>query len=468
MVDDLCHLGVLELARLYRLGKLSPLEVVKAHLHRVDRLNPVVNAYGLVFHDSAVQVGRAMEDLFRAGVDLGPLQGVPISVKDLIRVRGSVTKAGSRVLLEELPDQNDARVVHSLRAAGAIIIGKTNLHEFATGNPDPAGPFGLVQNPRRIGYHPGSSSSGAGAAVAAGMGVVAIGTDTGGSIRIPAALCGVSGLKPTTGKITTDGIIPLSYTLDTVGPLARRVSDIAAVISVWDANRREKPPARSIHGWRIGVPVGIFFDQIQSTAAAAHKNTLGLLRDLGCRLIEFEPKGMEEMNEHSTLITQVEASEYHERYRDREHLYGANFRERIFPGREIKAVKYLQARRRQMELREEWLRLADGFQLFVTPTVPAAAPPHGTTTIEVGGNPVPFRPLLSRFTRPINFLGWPALTIPNGVTDEGLPTGFQISGPPGSEGILLTLGGNLEKVLGIVDQLGIEPRYSNVSSGGSV
>jgi aspartyl-tRNA(Asn)/glutamyl-tRNA(Gln) amidotransferase subunit A len=464
LADDICSLGVFELARMYRRGETSPVEVVKAHLERCDRLNPVLNAYRLLLPDSAMQAARAMENLFRAGVDLGPLQGVPVSVKDLIRVRGTLTSAGSRVLLQELPDQEDARVVRWLRAAGAVIIGKTNLHEFATGDPDPAGPFGLVQNPRRMGSHPGSSSSGAGAAAAAGLGVVAIGTDTGGSIRIPAYLCGVAGLKPTTGKMDMEGIIPLSPTLDTVGPLARRVSDIAAFHALWAASQKEVPDfpgslAASIRGWRVGVPAGEYFHQLHSPVAEAYEHTLGILQDLGCRLVEFEPRGIEGMNELCTLIIQAEASAYHERYRDREHLYGANFRERIFPGREIKAITYLAARRRQQELQEEWLKLAEGFDLLVTPAGPVVAPPHGVSTIDMGGSPVPFRTLLSRFTRPFNLLGWPALSIPNGMTEEGLPTGIQVSGPPESETDLLILGHQLERVLSLVEKLGIEPRF---------
>ena len=232
MADDLCSLGVFELARLYRENKVSPVEAVEAHLQRCDRLNPVLNAFLAILRDSAMEAARAAESLFRAGVDLGPLQGVPVSVKDIIRVRGTRTTAASKVLLEEGLDRDDAVVVRRLRAAGAILIGKTNLHEFATGDPDPAGPFGLVQNPRLVGCHPGSSSSGAGAAAAAGLGVIAVGTDTGGSVRIPAYLCGVAGLKPTTGRIDLGGIIPLSWTLDTVGPLARRVRDVGAAWAV--------------------------------------------------------------------------------------------------------------------------------------------------------------------------------------------------------------------------------------------
>jgi aspartyl-tRNA(Asn)/glutamyl-tRNA(Gln) amidotransferase subunit A len=199
-----------------------------------------LNAFLLILRESAIKASQAMENLFQAGVDLGPLQGVPVSVKDIIRLRGTITTGASRVLLQAQPDQRDAGIVRLLPQAGGIIIGKTNLHEFATGDPDPAGPFGLVQNSRSVGYHPGSSSSGAGAAVAAGLGVIALGTDTGGSVRIPVCLCGVAGLKPTTGSVDLAGIIPLSRTLDTVGPLGRCVSDIAAVWAVWGGNRRHE------------------------------------------------------------------------------------------------------------------------------------------------------------------------------------------------------------------------------------
>ncbi len=362
--DKLCELGVLDLARLYRRGEVSPREVVSAHLGRCERLNPVLNAYLVLLHKSAVDAAIAMEALFRADVDLGPLQGVPVSVKDLMRLRGTPTTAGSRVLLQEPPDQEDAAVVRLLRAAGAIIIGKTNLYEFASGDPDPAGPFGLVQNPRRVGHHSGMSSSGAGAAVAAGLGVVAIGTDTGGLVRIPAYLCGVSGLKPTTGRVSTEGVIPLSWTLDSVGPLARRVSDVAAVMAVCAGpglteaimSKTTEPyfPYHldaPVRGWRVGVPRGKLFEQLQTSVAEGFERTLQLLRDLGCELIDFDPTGIEVMNELTVLITRAEVACYHERYRQREHLYGANFlKERILAGRELKALTYLAARQQQIEL----------------------------------------------------------------------------------------------------------------------
>ena len=471
MMDDLCNLGVFELARLYRRKDISPVEVVADHLERCERLNPVLNAYLLILRESALQAARAMENLFQAGIDLGPLQGVPVSVKDIIHVRGTATTAGSRVLLGEPPDERDAVVVRLLRSAGAVIIGKTNLHEFATGDPDPAGPFGLVQNPRCIGCHPGSSSSGAGAAVAAGLGVIAIGTDTGGSVRIPAYLCGVAGLKPTTGRLDLEGVIPLSWTLDTVGPLGRRVGDIAAVWQALNGNTHrqggwldselpfDQPRTdRPVLGWRVGVPRGDYFSRLQPEVTAAFQHTLGLLNGLGCRLVDFDPRGVEEMPDLCQQIMQAEGSTYHERHREREHLYGTGFRDRILPGREMKAMTYLSARRRQVELQQEWLNMARGFDVLVVPSGPALAPLHGQKTIEIAGRSLPFRSVLGSFTRPFNLLGWPALTLPNGISDRGLPTGVQIAGPPDSEERLLILGHQLEGALGLVGKLGIEPR----------
>lgn len=469
--DELCKLGVFDLARLYRRGEITPRDVVTAHLRRCERLNPKLNAFLLLLDKSAIQAAKSAEALFRAGIDLGPLQGIPVSVKDLIRVKGTRTTAGSRVLLQEPADQYDAAIVQRLRSAGAIVFGKTNLHEFASGDPDPAGPFGWVQNPRRIGHHPGMSSSGAGASIAAGLGVIALGTDTGGSIRIPAYLCGVAGLKPTNGRLNMEGIIPLSWTLDTVGPLARRVGDVAAAwlactesgmapnINI-DRKEMDFPNSleQAVRDWRVGIPRSQFFEQKELPVTTAFEETLKLLRSFGCQLINFDPPDIERTSELSLLITRAEAATYHERYGEREQLYGSGFlQERLLPGREIKAWVYLLARRQQNELQQRWLKLTERFDALILPSGPVVAPRHGTSTMDFGGEKIHYRALLSRFTRLFNLLGWPALTIPNGIDDQGLPVGVQIVGPPDSEIRLLTLGHQLEQALGLVEKLGIEP-----------
>lgn len=470
MADELCAMGVLELAREYRQGKLSPVEVVRAHLERCTRLNPVLNAFLCLLNDSAMESARSMESLFKAGVDLGPLQGVPVTIKDLIQVQGTKTTAGSRVLLTAPPDAADALVVRRLRAGGAVIIGKTNLHEFAAGDPEPEGPFGLVQNPRRVGCHPGSSSSGAGAAAATGLGVIGMGTDTGGSIRIPASLCGVAGIKPTTGWISLEGIVPLSDTLDAVGPLARRASDLAAALGALAegcpglpaahcaAADLEKSLERNLRGWRVGLPQGDFFSNAQPAVVQALARTREVLGELDCQFFDFDPPGIAAIPELTLTIIRAESAACHEKYRGKEQLYGPSFRERILAGREVKALDYLHARRRQSELQQDWLELMNRCDLLIAPTTPSVAPPHGASTIEVGGEAVPFRELLGRFTRPFNLLGWPAVSLPNGMDEQGLPTGVQIAGPPGSEARLLVVAHQLEKRLGLVDRLGIEPQ----------
>lgn len=269
-----------------------------------------------------------------------------------------------------------------------------------------------------------------------------------------------------------EGVIPLSSTLDTIGPLARRVSDIAAAFKVCSCpsldhhNTINQSGADFLHesektvrGWRVGVLRGEFFDKMQAPVGKAFESTVQLLRDLGCQLIDFEPPRIEAMPELVTVIIQAEGSAYHERHRSKEHLYGPGFRERIFPGREINAVTYLETRKRQLEFQQEWLKFSSRFDVLITPSGPAVAPPHGTTTIEVDGEHFPFRALLGRFTRPFNLLGWPALTVPNGINEEGLPTGLQIVGLPDCETRLLILGEQVERTLGLTAKLGIEPIY---------
>ena len=250
-----------------------------------------------------------------------------------------------------------------------------------------------------------------------------------------------------------------------MGPLARRVKDVAVALDTLRNSGSMKTESdflnllnQTARGTRVGVPRGEFYEKVQSPVRDAFEGTLRTLRDLGCQLIDFDPPGITEIIGLTLVIMQAEGSAYHERYRQVDHLYGDNFRERIFPGRELKALTYLQARERQRELQQEWLNLSRGFEVLVAPGTPAVAPPHGVGTVEIQGSLIPFREALSRLTRPFNFLGWPALCLPNGTNEEGLPTGVQIAGPPDSEWQLLRLGHHVEQALRIVDKLGIEPK----------
>jgi len=470
---ELCALGVLELARLYRSGKLSPVEVTQATLERIERLNPELNAYLTVLGDSALAAARAAEIQLGAGIDLGPLHGVPVSVKDIIRVKGTRTSAASKVLHDAPPDAEDATVVRRLRAAGAVLAGKVNLHEFALGDPDPEGPFGNVQNPRKLGHQSGSSSSGSGAATAAGLGVLSLGSDTGGSIRHPAAVCGVVGLKPTYGLVPVRGVIPLSVQLDHVGPLGRAVADVAAGLTVIAGQDPRDPysiqaPAvdyvaaleQEVRGLRLGIPTNAFFRFGLPVALALVEGAQKALIDCGLVPIPVELPRVQEATELvRTLFIPVDLWAYHEHYRAREALYGRNFRERALPGREIRAPQYLHAKDAQAEIRRDWLALFEQMDVLVLPANVAGAAPHGQSAITIDGVSHPLRAVTAPYNPVANITGFPAMVLPVGETPEGLPIAVQLMGPPLSEARLLAVGQVLEQALGnLTAKWGIEPR----------
>ena len=468
---ELCALGVRELGRMYRTREVSPVEVTTAILERIARLNPTLRAYITVLEDSALLAARAAEHQIAAGIDLGQLHGVPVAVKDIIRVRGTRTTAASRVLLDAPPDAEDAPVVWRLRSAGAILIGKLNLHEFARGDPDPNGPFGDVQNPRKIGRQAGSSSSGSAAAVAAGLAVVALGTDTGGSIRHPAAVCGVVGLKPTYGLVPLRGVVPLSTALDHVGPLGRSVRDVAASLTAIAGHDALDPTSilapvpdyvavleENLRGLRLGLPTNAFYQFGHREAVSAFEQGRDALIKLGLMPVPLELPSAEETNDLSKVIIDVDLWAYHEQFRQRQALYGKDFLDRSLPGLEVRAVTYARAKEAQDNIRRRWLRLFERVDLLALPGNVAEAPPHGTTTIEVDGQPYPVSMVTSRYNRASNITGFPAVVVPCGATRAGLPIGLQLVGPPLSEGRLLAAAYALEQHLGnLPAQWGIDP-----------
>jgi aspartyl-tRNA(Asn)/glutamyl-tRNA(Gln) amidotransferase subunit A len=451
---------------------LSPVEVTSATLDRIERLNPLLNAYINVLGDSAAAAAKAAELQLQAGIDLGPLHGVPVSVKDNIRVRGTVTTAASRVLLGAQPDEEDATVVRRLRAAGAILIGKVNLHEFAFGAPDSDGPFGEVQNPRRLGFQTGASSSGSAAAVAAGLSVISLGTDTGGSIRQPASLCGLVGLKATYGLVPIRGVIPDSVHLDHVGPLARSVYDAAAALLAIAGHDSDDPysvlsvvedyPAavgRDVRGLRLGLPSDPHFSFGKPEALDLVEQAQGTLARLGLLPASISLPRVEELEAIADVLITSDLAEYHEQYEDRRQAYGLNFLERTEAGRRATAVQYSRARQAQVEIRRQWLGLFERVDLLALPANLAAASPLGVDTVEVSGATYPTRAVTSRYGRLANLTGFPALAVPIGETEQGLPIGIQLVGPPFCESRLLAVGHALEHALGdLCGQWGIEPR----------
>lgn len=473
--DDVCGLGAAELGRLYRNRDLSPVEVVRCTCDRIERLAPALNAYITVLRESAIAAAKAMEMQFAAGIDLGPLHGVPVSVKDVIAMRHTRTTAASRVLESAPVDTQDAQVVRRLRAGGAVIVGKTNLSEFCVAGNDPDGPFGTVQNPRRIGYQTGGSSSGAAAAVAAGLAVLSLGTDCGGSIRLPASFCGVAGLKPTYDLLSMDGVLTSSRTLDHVGPLARSVADIAAGLAVLVGSDAVDGPevtvsasshvgyldalASRVDGLRFGVPSHPYY----AFGDAANQERVARARDvlagLGLRPVPLEIPHAEEATEATEAILSGDHYAYHEARIQAGAPYGKDFFEQVKRWRRVTVAEYARARDLQVIIRREWLALFDRVDVVVFPANAAVAPPEGMDMIEIGGRRESVRQANGRFNRVSDLTGFPALTVPIGESVEGLPVGIQLIGPPRGESRLLAVGYALEQACGnLPASWGIEPR----------
>lgn len=459
----LAFASIAQIARLYRRRKLSPVELTKYLLQRISRLNPQLNAFITVTEELALQQARRAEsELFRkAGGsksrrDRGPLQGIPISLKDNIFTAGIRTTAGSAVLRNFIPQQ-DAPVVTSLQAAGAVILGKTNMHEFAYGTTSNNPHYGPVRNPwdpRRIA---GGSSGGAAAALAAGLCCGSIGTDTGGSIRIPASLCGVVGLKPGLNRVSAREIVPLSPTLDVVGPLARSVDDAALLLEPIFIRRKGE---RSLRGssaasskkrkFRVAIPDDFFFDVLSPEMEKSFHAALHILKKQTTLVKSVSIPLLNETEDAGNRIAWAEATHYHQKsgwFPQHAAEYGDDVRDRIEKGTTILAVDFLEA----MELRERFIAefhaamLDQDLDALVVPTTPITAAKVGEESIAVGGTEYLTRALLLRLNRPANLAGIPALTVPCGFTQNDLPVGLQFIGPLNSEFTLLQLARNFEQ-----------------------
>lgn len=455
--SDLAFASIEEIGRLFRKRKLSPVEVTKLMLARIERLNPKLNAYLTVTGELALaQAKKAESELYaprerKGHRDRGPLHGIPISLKDNIYTKDVRTTAGSKILRDFIP-QRDAVVVSQLKEAGAVILGKTNLHEFAYGVTTNNPHFGPTRNPRDLDRIPGGSSGGSAAAVAAGLCYGSIGTDTGGSIRIPAALCGSVGLKPTFGRVSTVDVVPLSPRLDCVGPLARSADDVALLLDpifvhggkearLQNATRTKSP---SLRGFRIGVPKDFFLKIVSVEVEYAFENALRVLRKLGATLKEASIPLLQETEDAGNQIAWAEATHYHQQagwFPDRARDYGEDVRTRLELGAKVAATTYLQA----LEQREAFI---GGFHAamahakldaLVVPTTPIPAPAIGEETTAVCGTNHPTRALLLRNNRPANLAGLPAISLPCEPTPDGSPVGLQLIGCVTDEALLLRI-----------------------------
>ena len=453
---DLAFASIEEVGKLFRKRKLSPVELTKLMLTRIEQLNPKLNAYITVTAElSLAQAKKAEAELFaprgRKGLrDRGPLHGIPISLKDNIYTEGVRTTAGSKILKDFIPKE-DAAVVAQLKQAGAIIVGKTNMHEFAYGVTSNNPHYGAVCNPWDLERIPGGSSGGSAAAVASGLCYGSIGTDTGGSIRIPAALCGVVGIKPTFGRVSVKDVIPLSPHLDCVGPLARTATDAAILLDPLFVRGKGEPSLQSAaksprhpRRLRLGLPKAFFLDIISPEVETAFQEALRLLQKSKVSLKEVSIPLLLETEDAGNQIAWAEATHYHQQagwFPARGAEYGGDVRTRLEMGAKVSATAYLQA----MELRNSFIEhfhaaMAEAnVDALVFPTTPITAPMIGEETTFVGGTGHPTRALLIRTNRPANLAGLPAISVPAGFTPEGLPVGLQLIGAVTDEHVLLQI-----------------------------
>jgi aspartyl-tRNA(Asn)/glutamyl-tRNA(Gln) amidotransferase subunit A len=452
----LTNLSLAEAARLVASREVSPVELTRACLDRIERLDRQINAFITRTADQALHEASEAEAAIARGDRIGPLHGIPLALKDLYDTRGVRTTAGSSFFAAHVPDR-DAAVVERLRRAGAVILGKLNLHEIALGVTNDNPHFGPCRNPWDTARVTGGSSGGSAAALAAEMCFGALGSDTGGSIRIPASLCGIVGLKPTYGRVSLRGAVPLSWNLDHAGPMTRRVMDAATMLDVIAGFDPEDPGSANVPNgnwtagvaggvarWHVGVASGEALANVDADVAAAFQAAVSVFASLGAVVQEVElPELSEAARLNGMMTTSDAATFHHERLAKSPDGFGADVLARLRRGESTSRQDYAQARRTQQILRrrfESWFHDGGGsLDVLLTPATPIPAP------IRDGMDAVALAPVLTRFTAPFNFTGMPALSLPCGFTRGGLPIGLQIVAAPWREVDVLRAGHAFEQ-----------------------
>lgn len=415
-------------------GQLKSEKLTEECLSQIEALNPKLNAFITVTADEALKAARDADKDIAGGRYRGPLHGIPVSLKDLVDLKGIRTTAGSLVRASHVATE-DADVTSRLRDAGAVFVGKTNLHEFAFGTTTEDSGFGKAHHPVDPSRSPGGSSGGSAIAIATGMSLGTVGTDTGGSIRIPAAVCGIVGLKPGWGEISASGVVPLSRQLDHVGPLGACVTDAwIQYNAMLPAGRQTTgvPAAASLKGLRLGVPAGYLFDQLDADVERVVMSTIDTLRRSGAIVTEVAIPHATDMAAIYLHLVLGDAAEYHARTLiSRPQDYTPNVRLRLEMARYVLAEDYVRALRGKAVIAHEVDRAMDGVDALVLPSLAIPAPPIGAVTMPVKGGPEAVRTLMLRCTQPFNLSGHPAISIPCGHAHGGLPIGFQLAGHHG-------------------------------------
>lgn len=454
MSDELAGMTLTEVAAAIRRRKVSSLEVTQNLLARIDRLQPALNCFISVERDEVLKAARKADRALARNGKVGPLHGVPLAHKDMFYRAGKVATCGSKILREHRQQVN-ATVVERLAAAGALWLGGLNMGEFAS---DPTGGnehFGRCFNPWNLDYVTGGSSSGSASSVAARLGYAALGSDTGGSIRTPAALCGVVGFKPTNGRVSVFGAMPRAWSHDSIGPLARTVRDCARMARVIAGADPRDPTASAepvpdyekklqagIKGLRIGVPANYFYDGVSADVQACMEASIAVMKSLGARIVKVAVPDAERAFAMSIVMTECESAAFHAEWmRTRPQDYAPGVRARFEPGQTVPAIKYIEARNECSRLRQEFLANVFGrVDLLHTPVMPVATPTIAATQ---GSDPGILRaliPLFTRNTRTASFFGLPALSVPAGFASNGMPVGMQLIGRPFAEEVVLRVG----------------------------
>lgn len=448
VTDDLPFLSVSELTRLFRSRAIAPSDVLEAQIERIDRFDARLRSYVNPLTEGARETAKAMEQLWAVGIDLGPLQGITVSTKDNIWVRGVPTAAGSRIYADLTPEE-DAAVVNRLRRGGALLLGKTRMYELAGGSPDGAGDPNFVKNPWNPARMTGGSSSGSAVAVAAGLCTVSIASDSAGSIRVPSGFCGVTGFKPTLGLIDTTGLIPYSTEMDTIGVLARSAEDVGLALQpLTDSGSKGPlgdvgPRPRSL---RFGIPSDATLDVVAPDVQRVFDAAVHDLQTAGHHIVSvtISSEVHRLQRASSTLIRAQVAATYRRELQEKWGRIGDSLRRRLEPAQEVSASEYVELQRDVARFGASLLRALGSVDLLVLPTTPVGAPVvnlndnFSRSLREHSGRSQ--QDLLSCFTIIPSVLGWPAITVPSGFDDHGLPVGLQFIGKTEGDHLVLAAG----------------------------
>ena len=448
--DDLCFSAISEVAELVESGRLSPVELTRAHLGRIEATEPALNSFITLLAEQALDQAAAAEREIAAGTYRGPLHGIPIGLKDLYYTKGIRTTVGTRILRDFVPDY-DAAVVERFNDAGAVLLGKLQMHEFALGATSVNPHDGPAHNPWDVSRITGGSSGGSGSSVASGQCMATLGSDTGGSIRIPGGLCGIVGMKPTFGLISRYGVHPLSWSLDTVGPMTRTALDAAMVMNALAGHDSRDPSSAQVPdqdytagindgvaGLRIGIPDDFFYDVIDEEVSAAISEAAGILAELGAVVERCSIPALNHALGISSTILVTEAAEtLLTHMRERPEDIGADVRARLYLGAMTPAVDYVKAQRARAAYNEHLADAMSDYDLLLAPTAAVGAPGIDQEFVEVGGKMENALSLMSRLTRPFNITGQPAVSVPCGFTSEGMPIGMQLAGRMWEDSVVL-------------------------------